>query len=192
MIIKILTKRFYFDLMADSSKRVPLSSTRPLSSTQKGHSFSAPKTPQFHTALSTTHPSVHWGVLVRNWGVFGAELRNFGCWKGVFLVLKWCVELRGTYQKKKFLNKKIGCFRHILWKDLRHVLGIDPDLSGFDIFVSLPQLLIFLNFSLNENSWDFPRAFPGQEMEPAEAQISQICYATIRTKLENWFLFLQK
>ena len=191
MIIKILTKRFYFDLMADSSKRVPLSSTRPLSSTQKGHSFSAPKTPQFHTALSTTHPSVHWGVLVRNWGVFGAELRNFGCWKGVFLVLKWCVELRGTYQKKSFWIKTLDVFDifygriYVTFLELIRICLVS-------IFLSLPQLLIFLNFSLNENSWDFPRAFPGQEMEPAEAQISQICYATIRTKLENWFLFLQK
>ena len=34
------------------------------------------------------------GVL--NWGVFGVELRDFGCLKGVVLVLNWCVELRGS------------------------------------------------------------------------------------------------
>ena len=29
-----------------------------------------------------------------NWRVFGFQLTNFGCWKGVVRVLNWCVELR--------------------------------------------------------------------------------------------------
>ena len=42
---------------------------------------------------------------------------------------------------------------------LRHVIIIDPDLSGFDIFVSLPQLLIFLNLALMRTHEIFPGPF---------------------------------
>ena len=71
------------------------------------------KTPQFHTE----NPSVQHqksprfkkkvfgvgqkgffvgpkGFFLWNWGFFGVELRGVGCWKGVFLVLNCCVELR--------------------------------------------------------------------------------------------------
>ena len=36
----------------------------------------------------------NWGTLVPNWGVFGGELTDFGCWKGVVLVWNRCIELR--------------------------------------------------------------------------------------------------
>ena len=73
-------------------------SVQHISSTQKGHFFSAPKTPQFHTknpsVQHTPQTKNSWGVL--NWGVFGDELRDFWCWKGVVLVWNRCVELRGS------------------------------------------------------------------------------------------------
>ena len=83
----------------------------------------SPKIPQFHTnnpsfqhrkSLSFTPKTAQFqlrGFLVWNWGVFGVELRDFGCWTEGFRVLKrcgpcvepmcWtegvCVELRSTY-----------------------------------------------------------------------------------------------
>ena len=95
---------------------VPLSSTSPsvqhISSTQKGHSFSAPKNPQFHTKnpsvphqkhLSSTiktsqfntllRKKLCWteGFLVWNRGSLGVELRGFCCGN------EECVELRGFW-----------------------------------------------------------------------------------------------
>ena len=96
-------------------------SSTPLSSTQMGHSFSAPKVRQSNTKNSVQHtrqfhtknPQVQhlllllkWRVCwtevcvklrgILNWRIFGVELTDFGCWKSVVRVLKWSIELRGT------------------------------------------------------------------------------------------------
>ena len=92
-------------------RRVPLSFTPPsvqhINSTQQGHSFLAPKIPQFNTLLSSTPKGVwNWrvfgvelrGVLFR--GVFGVELRDFWCRTEEVLVLNWGVfgvKLRGGW-----------------------------------------------------------------------------------------------
>ena len=107
----------------NTSNRAPLSSTPPsvqhISSTQKGHSFSAPDITHFHTKNSsvqhiprfnTKNPSVPYtpqfntssvcwteGFLVWNWGVFGVELRGVWNW-GVL-----SVELRGVCWTEGFL-----------------------------------------------------------------------------------------
>ena len=67
---------------------------KPLISTQK--------IPQFHTKNpSVQHPSkLNWGVLGLELMDFGVELWDFGCWEGVVLVWKRCVELRGTQRKR--------------------------------------------------------------------------------------------
>ena len=99
---------------------VPLSSTPPsvqhISSTQKGHSFSAPKslsstpkTPQFNTTPSVPHKKARYKRQKRLYKAFlcgteGVELRGFRCGtegggtEG-FLVWNWgvCVELRGFW-----------------------------------------------------------------------------------------------
>ena len=94
-------------------------SVQHISSTQKVHSFSAPKTPQFHTINSSVHhiPQIHiayielflvWGVSwtegcvelrgVWNWGVFGVELLGFWCGtEGFWCWTEECVELRGFW-----------------------------------------------------------------------------------------------
>ena len=66
-----------------------------LSSTQKGHSFSAPSIPHFNTRLSSTLPSVQHqkNVSMLNWRVFGVELRTVLNWGGCRS--EGCVELRG-------------------------------------------------------------------------------------------------
>ena len=87
-------------------KRVPLSS-KPLSlqhisSTQKGHSFSALKSPQFHnenpsvqhtSQFHTKNPSVQhthqFQTSVSGWRFFGVELTGFWCG------IEECVKLRG-------------------------------------------------------------------------------------------------
>ena len=48
---------------------------------------------------------LNWGILVLNWGVFGVELRDFWCWKGVVLVWNRCVELRGSRWNWGVLNE---------------------------------------------------------------------------------------
>ena len=63
-------------------------SVQHISSTQKGHFFSAPKTPQFHTPVSSTLKTLQFntplrqkiaevcwteGFLEMNWGIFGVE-----------------------------------------------------------------------------------------------------------------------
>ena len=91
-------------------------SVQGISSTQKGHSFSAPKIPQFNTEnpsdshrkaqfhtknpsvphiphFHTKNPSVHHTPqtkTVLNWGVFGVELRGYWCWTEGFWELKRC------------------------------------------------------------------------------------------------------
>ena len=42
-----------------------------------------------------------------NWGVFGVEQRDFGCWKSVDLVWNRCVELRGTWDQRIYSNKDL-------------------------------------------------------------------------------------
>ena len=81
-------------------------SIQQISSTQKGHSFSAPKIPQFHTKNSSVQhapqfhiknpsvqhrePRVNRGYTVLNWGVFDIELRDSWCRTERFCLLKRC------------------------------------------------------------------------------------------------------
>ena len=81
-------------------------SVQHITSTQKGHSFSAPKTPELHTPLSSIlFLMLNWGVFgvelsgvevrgVRKWGVLGAEKE----WPFCMELMWWTegdVELRG-------------------------------------------------------------------------------------------------
>ena len=94
------------DLDRNPILRVPLNSTPPQFNT-KGPLIFSPQnlsvhhTSQFNTPFSSTHSSVqHQNTLssthperfsVLIWWVFGVELRDFGCWKGMVLVLNWGV-----------------------------------------------------------------------------------------------------
>ena len=71
-----------------------------LSSTQKPLSSTTPTVQ--HQKPSVCWTEVFWcwtgGFCVElksmlNWGAFGVNLRDFECWKGMVLVLNWCVEL---------------------------------------------------------------------------------------------------
>ena len=61
-----------------------------------------------HLSLSSTHlsgstpnnlPYVEGCVELR---AFGVKLRDFQCWKGVVLVLNWCVELEGLCGSERY------------------------------------------------------------------------------------------
>ena len=109
-------------------------SVQHIGSTQMGHSFSAPKIPQFHTPLSSTpktpqfntknpsiphapqfhtknpsvphtHQTKNSSIQVWKWGVLGIELRGFWCGT------ERCVELR------RAIHLKLDLFIFLAWRD---------------------------------------------------------------------------
>ena len=64
----------------------------------------------------------------------------------------------GYLSKKSFWIKKLDVF-DIFYGTLRHVFGIDPDLSGFDILYLYPNCLFFLILALMRTHEIFPGPF---------------------------------
>ena len=116
----LITRNFIWLIWPFSSTQTP--SVQHIGSTQWPNVFS-PKTPQFHTSLSSTIPSVQhpkslsltpktpqfhtlsarrgfrcWteGFLVLNWGIFAAEKEWPFCVKSMCWTEGVCVELRGS------------------------------------------------------------------------------------------------
>ena len=125
-----------------------------ISSTQKGHSFSPPKIPQFLTKITSVQLRVvlNWGFLVWNWGV---------CWTEGLLVSNW-----GVCGNEGFLVWNRGFFGVELrdfvgWKELALLCGTGllnwgvPDFYIFSIptyFKALLQKRLKLRRQQESNS----------------------------------------